>query len=310
MRVDGQTYLGRRAADDRSPPQAHGRSGHRSHHGAARRSQRALPTASETCSVAGQGRAARRLSGRRRAGARWRTEIHSQHFACDRCGRSFEPLTPHSFSFNSSLGWCPACEGLGTQLGANPAALLRDPKLTLAEGAVALWPMVKRPLFEAMLAALAKHTGVPTRRAVRSADGSATSRSSCTGQATSGSTCCDQRETEDTDRPSVPLSVQRACIRRWKKRRGCRRRCAASWNIWSTKSSARPAAAAGCDDAAAVRLRDRTIDDIVPQCRWASCSSRFDRLEADRERRRKSPASWCAKCATACSFWSTWGWNI
>ena len=51
---------------------------------------------------------------------KWRTEIHSQHFACDRCGRSFERLTPHSFSFNSSLGWCPACEGLGTQTGANP----------------------------------------------------------------------------------------------------------------------------------------------------------------------------------------------
>ena len=49
----------------------------------------------------------------------WRTEIHSQHFACDQCGRSFEPLTPHSFSFNSSLGWCPTCEGL-------PARAVRD----------------------------------------------------------------------------------------------------------------------------------------------------------------------------------------
>ena len=86
---------------------------------------------------------------------RWPIEVHSQHFACDRCGRSFEPLTPHSFSFNSPLGWCTECEGLGTQLGANPAVLLRDPKLTLAEGAVALWPNVKRPMFAAMLTALA-----------------------------------------------------------------------------------------------------------------------------------------------------------
>ena len=93
---------------------------------------------------------------------RWPTEVHSQHFACDRCGRSFEPLTPHSFSFNSPLGWCSECEGLGTQLGANPAMLLRDPKLTLAEGAVALWPNVKRPMFATMLAALAKQTGIRT----------------------------------------------------------------------------------------------------------------------------------------------------
>lgn len=88
---------------------------------------------------------------------RWRTRTHSQHFACDRCGRSFEPLTPHSFSFNSYLGWCESCEGLGTQTGANPAALLHDPKLSLAEGAVALWPDVKEPVSQAMLAALAAH---------------------------------------------------------------------------------------------------------------------------------------------------------
>src|SRR5262249_40847058 len=86
---------------------------------------------------------------------KWRTEIHSQHFACDRCGRSFERLTPHSFSFNSSLGWCGACEGLGTQVGASPAALLRDPKMTLAQGAVGLWPTVATPLFTRMLEALA-----------------------------------------------------------------------------------------------------------------------------------------------------------
>ncbi len=93
---------------------------------------------------------------------KWRVDIHSQHFACDKCGRSFERLTPHSFSFNSSLGWCPSCEGLGTQVGADPAALLRDPKLTLAEGAIGLWPVGGNPLFERMLASLSAHTGVPT----------------------------------------------------------------------------------------------------------------------------------------------------
>jgi len=36
----------------------------------------------------------------------WQTRTHSVHFACERCGRSFEPLTPHNFSFNSPLGWC------------------------------------------------------------------------------------------------------------------------------------------------------------------------------------------------------------
>ncbi len=92
---------------------------------------------------------------------KWRNEIHSQHYACDQCGRSFEPLTPHAFSFNSSLGWCESCEGLGTERGANPTALLRDPKLTLAEGAVALWPQASRSLFADMLAALSAQAGLP-----------------------------------------------------------------------------------------------------------------------------------------------------
>jgi excinuclease ABC subunit A len=70
----------------------------------------------------------------------WRTERYSQHFACDRCGRSYEPLNPHHFSFNSPLGWCPTCEGLGVQKGASPALLIRDTKRTLRDGAVALWP--------------------------------------------------------------------------------------------------------------------------------------------------------------------------
>ncbi|MEN6458329.1 MAG: excinuclease ABC subunit UvrA [Thermoguttaceae bacterium] len=96
---------------------------------------------------------------------RWTVETHSQHFVCDQCGRSFEPLSPHHFSFNSALGWCPACEGLGVQTGTDPAALLRDPKLTLAQGAVALWPEDNgKPasgLFGRMLKAFSRGSGVP-----------------------------------------------------------------------------------------------------------------------------------------------------
>ena len=93
--------------------------------------------------------------------AKWERIVHSQHMACRQCGRSFEPLTPHSFSFNSPLGWCKVCEGLGVQLGANPLALLRDPKLTLAQGALALWPNLDLAVSQAMLAALSDGSGVP-----------------------------------------------------------------------------------------------------------------------------------------------------
>jgi excinuclease ABC subunit A len=70
----------------------------------------------------------------------WKVERFSQHLACDECGRSYERLNPHNYSFNSPLGWCPTCEGLGFQRGANVDLLIGDPKLTLRQGVVTAWP--------------------------------------------------------------------------------------------------------------------------------------------------------------------------
>ena len=39
--------------------------------------------------------------------------IFSEHFACVPCGLSFPELTPRHFSFNSPLGQCKQCEGIG-----------------------------------------------------------------------------------------------------------------------------------------------------------------------------------------------------
>ncbi len=41
----------------------------------------------------------------------WPVETHSQHFVCDRCGRSFEPLSPHHFSFNSAWAGARPAKG-------------------------------------------------------------------------------------------------------------------------------------------------------------------------------------------------------
>ncbi len=92
---------------------------------------------------------------------RWVHKVHSQHLVCTDCNRSFEPLSPHHFSFNSALGWCEACEGLGVETGADPAALLRSTQMTLAEGAILAWPGVDQPLFAAMLKALSEQMGLP-----------------------------------------------------------------------------------------------------------------------------------------------------
>jgi len=84
----------------------------------------------------------------------------SQHFACDRCGRSLEEFTPHHFSFNSRLGWCPACEGLGVQRGTHPSSIATRPERSILDGAVANWSYARdKPMLRAVLTALAAHIG-------------------------------------------------------------------------------------------------------------------------------------------------------
>jgi excinuclease ABC subunit A len=39
--------------------------------------------------------------------------VHSTERACPTCGRSFAPLDPKAFSYNSAAGWCPRCRGFG-----------------------------------------------------------------------------------------------------------------------------------------------------------------------------------------------------
>ncbi|WP_337174792.1 excinuclease ABC subunit UvrA [Paludisphaera sp.] len=93
--------------------------------------------------------------------AKWPVDRFSQHRSCEGCGRSFEELSPHHFSFNSPLGWCPVCEGLGVQQGANPAVLIPSPSRSLREGAVAAWPKFsENRAFGRLIEALAKAEGI------------------------------------------------------------------------------------------------------------------------------------------------------
>ncbi len=59
--------------------------------------------------------------------------------ACHACGRSFGELVPQGFSFNSPLGSCPDCQGLGTRAEMDPDLIIPDPSLTVRQGAVDPW---------------------------------------------------------------------------------------------------------------------------------------------------------------------------
>ncbi len=62
----------------------------------------------------------------------------SDQNACPQCGISFPRLGPAMFSFNSPLGMCPECNGLGVRFEFDPA-LFVAPELSLNDGGVRTW---------------------------------------------------------------------------------------------------------------------------------------------------------------------------
>ena len=65
------------------------------------------------------------------------------------CGIAYPELTPQIFSFNSPLGMCPDCNGIGTLLAIDPDKVVPDPNLSIRGGAVVPWKnyFIKKPRF-------------------------------------------------------------------------------------------------------------------------------------------------------------------
>ena len=59
----------------------------------------------------------------------------SEHYACKECGYSVPKLEPQLFSFNSPLGACPACNGLGCKLEVS-RELIVDSDKSIKKGAI------------------------------------------------------------------------------------------------------------------------------------------------------------------------------
>jgi excinuclease ABC subunit A len=69
----------------------------------------------------------------------WEELKYSTDFSNPETGFTLPQLTPKHFSFNSHLGACPVCHGLGTELVCDPDLMIPDTDKSLAEGAVAPW---------------------------------------------------------------------------------------------------------------------------------------------------------------------------
>lgn len=68
-----------------------------------------------------------------------RIENLSEANSCPNCGIGYPDLSPQHFSFNSPIGMCRSCNGLGTKMEFDPDLIIPDKSLSIMEGAVGHW---------------------------------------------------------------------------------------------------------------------------------------------------------------------------
>jgi excinuclease ABC subunit A len=85
-------------------------------------------------------------------------QLLSSRFSCPLCDYSLPELEPRLFSFNSPIGACPSCDGLGVTQVFDPARVVGHPELSLAGGAVRGWDRRNAHFFQLILS-LAAHYG-------------------------------------------------------------------------------------------------------------------------------------------------------
>ena len=82
--------------------------------------------------------------------------LFNAKFACPVCSYSIAELEPRLFSFNSPVGACPTCDGLGHEEFFDPSRVVAFPSLSLASGAIKGWDR-RNGYYFSMLESLAKH---------------------------------------------------------------------------------------------------------------------------------------------------------
>jgi excinuclease ABC subunit A len=85
-----------------------------------------------------------------------REHLFSSKFGCPLCSYSLPELEPRLFSFNSPVGACTACDGLGQITAFDPERVVAFPSLSLASGAVKGWDRRNAYTF-GLLESVAKH---------------------------------------------------------------------------------------------------------------------------------------------------------
>jgi excinuclease ABC subunit A len=96
-----------------------------------------------------------------------RERAYSEERACPACGVGLPEMSPQSFSFNSPLGMCEACTGLGSMLEVDPDLVVPNGDLSIAEGAIEPWGerfAREQGWTTRIAAALEREMGIPLKK--------------------------------------------------------------------------------------------------------------------------------------------------
>lgn len=83
----------------------------------------------------------------------------STKFSCPD-GHSFAELEPRLFSFNSPIGACPECGGIGYKLEIDPNLILPDKNKTISEGGILPWSYSSSNYYGAIINSAAANGGI------------------------------------------------------------------------------------------------------------------------------------------------------
>ncbi|MEE2947170.1 MAG: excinuclease ABC subunit UvrA [Verrucomicrobiota bacterium] len=102
--------------------------------------------------------------------SQWRESRLSNRLTSPATGKSYEPMIPRHFSFNSPYGACPACAGLGQRPVFDEGLMVGDSEKSLEDGVILPWTkggarMVAH--YNGLLKTLAGHYGVNLAKSYR-----------------------------------------------------------------------------------------------------------------------------------------------
>lgn len=95
--------------------------------------------------------------------------VFSTKFACPHCNIIIEEVTPRSFSFNSPMGACDECKGLGFSKEVSRDLVIPNKELSIDEGAIACYSNSKGTYYYEIIAQIAKKFDFSTKDPIKNA---------------------------------------------------------------------------------------------------------------------------------------------